>query len=154
MPQPFITAPPPTDLPSAPGKGAAMTDDLDRLRTKPNLLLLLKHYADLGAPSRETWQDRLMTMDGVESSELSKLHGELIAFNWIEQNTGVFTVHRPGAVPACYRVTLAGLRAVQQIQYPDAVIEPEIVEEKPVFKKLKRKREKSQEQEVVGGEAA
>jgi hypothetical protein len=88
-------------------------------------------------------------MEGVEAPEISKLHGDLIAFNWIEQNTGNFSVHRAGEVPACYRVTLNGLRAVQQIKAPEAV-EPEIVDEKPMLKKLKRKREKSQEGELVG----
>ena len=34
------------------------------------------------------------------------LHGELIAFGWVEQNTG--------QVPSCYRITLAGLRAIRQ----------------------------------------
>jgi hypothetical protein len=29
-----------------------------------------------------------MQMDGVETKQLSALHGELIAFDWIEQNTG------------------------------------------------------------------
>jgi len=66
-----------------PGKGEAMQNELDRLRTKPNLLLLLNHYADLAGPSRETWQDRLMTMEGMEPQELSKLYGELIAFSWV-----------------------------------------------------------------------
>jgi len=60
-----------------------MQNELDRLRTKPNLLLLLNHYADLAGPSRETWQDRLMTMEGMEPQELSKLYGELIAFSWV-----------------------------------------------------------------------
>jgi len=126
-----------------------MHDDLDRLRTKNNLFLLLKHYADLAGPSRETWQDRLMTMEGMESQELSKLHGELIAFSWIEQNTGNYSVLRAGAVPGCYRVTLAGLRAVQEIQAREAVadLEMPIVELKPVVKRFKRK---SQEQELVG----
>jgi hypothetical protein len=132
-----------------------MLDELDRLRTKPNLLLLLKHYADLVGPSRETWQDHLMTMEGMEPQELSKLHGELIAFSWIEQNTGNFSVLRAGALPACYRVTLAGLRALQQIQAPEAVVDLEmpLEEEKPVLKRFKRKKEKSQEQEVVASAA-
>jgi hypothetical protein len=128
-----------------------MNDELVRLHNKPNLLLLLKHYADLG---RESWQDRLMTMEGVESPELSKLHGELIAFSWIDQNTGVFSVLRAGAVPNCYRVTPTGLRALQQIQSPDSVLEPEIIEEKPIVKKFKKKREKCPEPEVVVSAAA
>ena len=132
-----------------------MLDELDRLRTKPNLLLLLKHYADLAGPSRETWQDRSMTMEGLEPQELSKLYGELIAFSWIEQNTGNFSVLRVGAVSACYRVTLAGLRALQQIQAPEAVVDLEIPieEEKPMLKRFKRKQEKSQEPEVVASAA-
>jgi hypothetical protein len=129
-----------------------VNDELERLRTKPNLLQLLTHYADLGAPSRETWQDRVMAMEGVESSELSKLHGDLIAFNWIEQNTGNFGIIRAGAVPACYRVTLAGLRAVQQIKAPEAG-EAEVVEEKPMLKRGRRKRVKGQQQELVGATA-
>src|ERR1700677_1496929 len=44
---------------------------------------------------------------GVAPSELSKLHGELIAFSWADQNTG--------QVPCCYRVTSSGLRAIQQV---------------------------------------
>ena len=126
-----------------------MHDELDRLRTKSNLLLLLTYYADLAEPSRENWQDRLMAMDGVESPEMSKLHGEQIAFSWIEQNTGNTPVLRAGAVPGCYRITLAGLRAVEEIQAPETVVE-QVVEEKPVLKKLKRKREKIQEEELVG----
>ena len=85
-----------------------------------------------------------MAMEGVESPELSKLHGDLIAFNWIEQNTGNFSVIRGGAVPACYRVTLNGFKAIQQIKAPE-VDEAEIVE--PVVKKVKRKR---REGELVG----
>jgi hypothetical protein len=126
-----------------------MLDELQRLRAKPKLLQLLTHYANLAALSRETWQDRLMAVEDVEPPELSKLHGELIAFSWVEQNTGNFPVIRAGAVPACYRVTPAGLRAVQQIQEPETVVEQEIVEEKPFVKKLKRKREKTQEPELV-----
>ena len=146
----------PADLPLVPwAREKIMYDELDRLRTKSNLLLLLTYYADLAEPSRENWQDRLMAMDGVESPEMSKLHGELIAFSWIEQNTGNTTAHRLGAVPGCYRVTLAGLRAVQQIKTPEAVVEKEVavVDEKPVPIKVKRKRAKTQEQELVGAEA-
>jgi hypothetical protein len=140
----FTASEHPTDLHSVSG---LRRDELDRLKAKPNLLQLLTHYADLGALSREEWQDRLMAMEGVEAPEMSKLHGDLIAFQWIEQNTGNFSVLRAGAVPGCYRATLGGLRAVQQIQAPEAVVELEIVEEKPILKKFKRKR---REPELVG----
>lgn len=128
-----------------------MNDELDRLRTNSNLLALLIHYAELGAPSREAWQDRLMAMDGEDGPGMSKLHGELIAFGWIEQNTGNAPGLRGGVVPACYRVALAGLRALQQIQAPEAeAVDERAVEERPVVKRVKRRREKSEDRELVG----
>ena len=81
-----------------------MLDDIQRLRNNPPLLQLLSHYA---AHGKETWTNRLMDMEGVAPAELSKLHGELIAFSWADQNTG--------QVPCCYRVTPSGLRAIQQV---------------------------------------
>lgn len=85
-----------------------MFDEMERLRSSPHLLQLLSHYAHLGAEKRETWQNRLMTLEGVEPPELVKLHGWLIAFGWADQNTG--------HVPICYRITLAGLRAMRRVQ--------------------------------------
>ena len=79
-----------------------MLDDLERMRSRPPLLELFCHYAKLGEPNREAWQPRRMEMEQVSASELSKLHGELIAFDMIEQNTF--------QVPCCYRVTPAGQR--------------------------------------------
>ena len=84
-----------------------MFDELDRLRANPHLVQLLSHYGKLGEANREAWQSRLMGMEGIEPSELTKLHGLLLAFAWVEQNTG--------HVPVCYRVTLAGQRALRQI---------------------------------------
>jgi len=83
-----------------------MLDEVDRLRKNHHLLELLNHYAHLGAEHREAWQGRLIQIEGLDPAEISKLHGELIAFGWAEQNTG--------QVPSCYRITLAGLRAVRQ----------------------------------------
>ena len=54
-----------------------------------------------------------MAMEGVEAHDLVKLHGLLIAFDWLEQNTGNATAVRAGAVPDCYRVTAAGLRVAE-----------------------------------------
>jgi hypothetical protein len=143
--RPYFTASEqPTDLHSV---SAHRRDELDRLKAKPNLLQLLTHYADLGAFSREMWQDRLMAMEGVDSPEMSRLHGDLIAFNWIEQNTGNAPGIKAGVVPACYRVTLNGLRAIEQIKAQE-VGEAEVVE--PVVKKAKPKREKNREGELVG----
>jgi hypothetical protein len=83
-----------------------MFDEDARLRESNELFRLLTHYAGDGAADRNTWQDRLMDLDGVPPKELVKLHGELLAFEWVEQNTG--------ATASGYRVTLAGLRALKR----------------------------------------
>jgi hypothetical protein len=82
-----------------------MLDEVDRSRKNHHLVELLNHYTHPGAENREAWQGRLMQMEGLDTSEISKLHGELIAFGWVEQNTG--------QVPICYRATLAGSRALR-----------------------------------------
>jgi hypothetical protein len=91
-----------------------MFDDLDRLRSNAHLRGLLDHYAGLGRDERETWRDRLMQLDGIETAQLVRLHGELLAFGWIDQNTGHTPLFKPGVVAACYRITSAGLRALKQ----------------------------------------
>ena len=65
-----------------------MLDDLERLRTSEPLRQLLAHYSLLAEPNCDMWQDRLMLLDGVESRELSKLHGLLIAMDWVELKCG------------------------------------------------------------------
>ena len=68
-----------------------MFDEMDRLRGLKELQQLLMHYRDLGVADRTLWQDRVCQKDGLEPRELVRLHGELIAFGWIEQNTGIVT---------------------------------------------------------------
>jgi hypothetical protein len=97
----------------------ALRDDLQRLRENEALARLLAHYAGLGAADREAWQDRLMDLDGVEPRQLVLLHGELIAYGWVEQNTGSTAVLKDGTVAACYRVTAAGIRALRQARNGD-----------------------------------
>jgi hypothetical protein len=93
-----------------------MFDEMDRLRNEQELCALLAHYAELAAADRQAWQDRVQEWHGVEGRELVKLHGELLAFGWLEQNTGATPVLRPGTAPACYRATAAGLRALKQLR--------------------------------------
>jgi hypothetical protein len=88
-------------------------DDMDYLRASPDLCRLLAHYALRGTADQEDWQDRLRELDGVESRDLTRLHGELIAFSWVEQNTGVTPLAWPGVVAGCYRITAAGQRALK-----------------------------------------
>jgi hypothetical protein len=89
-----------------------MFDEMDRLRDVQELHDLLDHYRRLAASDRHVWQDRLSEMEGVEPRQLVKYHGELIAYGWLEQNTGATPALQPGA--ACYRITTAGLRALKQ----------------------------------------
>jgi hypothetical protein len=81
-------------------------DEMERLHDSRELFVLLAHYAELAAPNREAWQPRLMELGGVEPRVLALLHGELIAYGWLEQNTG--------QMGACYRITTAGVRAWKQ----------------------------------------
>src|SRR4051794_31971395 len=87
-----------------------MFDEFQRLCETRSLFHLLAHYAEAGARDRETWQDRVMGLDSVSARELSRLHGELIAYGWIEQNTGTTPVLKPGVAACCYRITTAGLK--------------------------------------------
>ena len=84
-----------------------MFDELGRLATDEKLKELLVHYALLGEPLPETWHPRLTLVAGIDQLGLVRLHGALIAFGWIEQNTGG---------PGCsYRVTAAGRRALKRV---------------------------------------
>lgn len=98
-----------------------MFDFSVRLRENPHLLSLLSHYAKVGCEDRTVWHDRLMRMEGVEAKELTLLHGELIAFDWIEQNTGHARWSPDGALAACYRVTQHGIREFRRIHGIEAV---------------------------------
>jgi hypothetical protein len=87
-----------------------MFDEFERLCETKSLFCLLGHYADRGVKDRETWQDRVMSLEGVAAKELSRLHGELIAYGWVEQNTGMTPVLTPGVAACCYRITATGLK--------------------------------------------
>lgn len=105
-----------------------MFDELEMLGGNANLQRLLGHYAEAGEADREAWQDRLMALEGVEAGELVKLHGLLIAFGWVDQNTGNIPAIRPGTVPGCYRVTAGGLRAGKAARTGSGQGEPDAVE--------------------------
>ena len=109
----------------------AKLDELDCLRSNADLLALLSHYALLAEAELEAWHDRLKHLDGVEPPQMARLHGELIAFAWIEQNTGV--------VPACYRITLDGWRAIKQAQWQGREEESPTIAP-PKFLRKKRKK--------------
>jgi hypothetical protein len=93
-----------------------MFDEMDRLRTTKGLCELLQHYADLAAADRSKWQDRLGELPGSSPRDVTHFHGELLAYGWLEQNTGLTPALRAGAVPSCYRATPAGLRALKNLR--------------------------------------
>jgi hypothetical protein len=93
-----------------------MFDELERLRDTPELFALLGHYAELTRPDRQAWHDRRMDLDGCEAKQLTRLHGELIAYGWLEQNTGVVPAARKGEAPGCYRATRTGIKALEQVR--------------------------------------
>ena len=87
-----------------------------RLREDVHLRALLAHYAQLGSEDRTVWQNRLMRLDGVAPEELTVLHGELIALDAIEQNTGGARWLPDGILSMCYRVTRHGLAEYRRQQ--------------------------------------
>jgi hypothetical protein len=92
-----------------------MLDNLDRLRNSPQLLQLFTHYAELGEVNPEALHPRLTQLNCDGRVDLVKLHGELIAFNWIEPNTG--------QTPCNYRLTRAGRNAMQEIDSDTSEVE-------------------------------
>lgn len=93
-----------------------MFDELERLRDVKELSVLLHHYRQVGEADRQAWQDRLAELEGVEPRQLVKLHGELLAYGWLEQNTGLTPVLRAGGAASCYRITMTGIRALKQVR--------------------------------------
>jgi hypothetical protein len=119
-----------------------MFDDSLRLRENPHLLLLLEHYAQQGTEDPATWRDRLMQLEGVEPKQMSALHGELIAFEWIEQNTGQ-------ALSACYRITLNGLREFRRIHGVEMEEEETPEKSQPRFARKKKQKSDSSEAAAI-----
>lgn len=93
-----------------------MFDEMDRLRSSELLYDLLERYVTLGKEDRQIWQERFLEVDGIEGKELTRAYGELIAYGWIEQNTGATPVLELGKHMACYRVTTGGQKAWKEIR--------------------------------------
>ena len=93
-----------------------MFDEMERLRDEKDFSACCPTTPCWRAADRQVWQDRLLEMEGVEARQLVRLHGELLAYGWLEQNTGLTPVLRRGEAPACYRITTAGLRALKQLR--------------------------------------
>lgn len=113
----------------------AELQDLAYLRSNADLFALLSHYAVLAEAHLEAWHDRLMHLDGVEPPQMTRLHGKLIGFGWVEQNTGT--------VPARYRITLDGWRAIKQAQWQGGEAEAPKIAPPKFLRKKRRKSEAS-----------
>jgi hypothetical protein len=57
-----------------------------------------------------------MELTGGEPPRLVKLHGELLAFGWIDLNVGMAGICGQGRVAQCYRATSDGVRALKRAQ--------------------------------------
>jgi hypothetical protein len=125
-----------------------MLDDSLRLQENPQLLSLLTYYAQMGTEDRATWRDRLMQMKGVEPKQLSALHGELIAFDWIEQNTGQASALN-GVISSCYRVTLHGLREFGRLQGVEINEKSPEAQEQKIPRFPRKKKQKAESPEAV-----
>lgn len=91
----------------------------------------------------------MMQMEGVDAKQLSALHGELIAFDWIEQNTGQASPMKDGVIANCYRITPNGLR--EYGRFHGIKIEEKVLEtpEKKKFPRKKKERTDLPEAAVV-----
>ncbi len=129
-----------------------MFDFSVRLRENAQLLSLLSHYARLGSEDRAAWRDRLMQMDGVEPAQVTALHGELIAFDGIEQNTGHAVLLPDGTLSACYRVTQNGLREFRRLHGIESTAEQPEPAEKPPPRFPRKKKEPAAAEAVAASE--
>jgi hypothetical protein len=96
----------PTDLQGALPQGAAFIDFFRYTRCEFD-------------PTRPGWAGERRAgreLEGVPAPALARLHGELIAFGWLEMNLGAPPVMRSGVVPQCYRATAAGRRALREVK--------------------------------------
>jgi hypothetical protein len=91
-------------------------DEPNALKKDSPLYALLRSYAEPGLLNRDAWQDRVMELEGLSGRDLSRLHGELIALGWIEQNTGITPSVRANSALGCYRVTSIGLRVYRHVE--------------------------------------
>jgi len=81
-------------------------DELQQLQTDKRLFQLLSHYVHGNEQNREIWQNRVMDLPGARREDIIRLHGRLLACEWIEQNTGA-------GLATCYRATPAGRKALK-----------------------------------------
>lgn len=92
-----------------------MTDGLQQLLRDGQLYQLLSHYHAAAGDDRERWMDRVAEWEDGRPEELTRWHGRLLAFAWLEQNTGHTPPPTNGRIGQCYRVTAAGRKALKHV---------------------------------------
>jgi hypothetical protein len=83
-----------------------IVDEQEHLQADERLFHLLSHYVRGNEQNRELWQNRVMEFTNTRPEELARLHGRLLACDWIEQNVGA-------GLNACYRATAGGRKALK-----------------------------------------
>lgn len=96
------------------------------LDSNQNLRLLLMQYRKQREqfPDAE-WHDRVMELGGVNVTELSRLHGVLLAQGWLDINVSREAFSVPGRLAHCYKVTREGLQALRMADNPFLAAEEE-----------------------------
>ncbi|MFZ9792714.1 MAG: hypothetical protein ACO3GX_09980 [Gemmataceae bacterium] len=78
--------------------------------------LLMRYYRP-SSEERSAWQARVMELEGATSNEITKMHGELIAQGWIEQNLETILGRDGGSfLQSSYRITPSGVRTTKGLQ--------------------------------------
>ncbi len=88
-----------------------MRDERDRLSEWQALAELLADYLARQGGEREAWLDRPLAIAGLDAQEVTRLHGELLAYGWLEMQLNPSGPRRADTVAECYRLTPAGRRA-------------------------------------------
>jgi hypothetical protein len=120
-----------------------MSEELDLLLASAGLAELLAHYGRLAEIDRDVWHPRLNELAGSGSRELSQMHGELIAYGWID-----LAVYRYGGETGSqrtggYRITPDGRRALREAKVdlaPSSVDSTNITPEGPAEGRRSRKK--------------
>lgn len=94
------------------------TDALAYLAANPAARTLLGAYQGDVPPSGATWSPRLFDVAGIESTQLSALHGRLIAFGYLDVDVS------DAAVGIRYQVTTTGRQHLIQSSCTDTAVLP------------------------------
>jgi hypothetical protein len=78
---------------------------------------LLAWYGDLHAARPDAaWHDRRAELPHVDAAGLSRLHGDLIAFGWIDIRISPEALATPGEIRSACQITREGIRALKQTE--------------------------------------